>query len=353
MSLEPAPPSRDRTASWRDLVRTLAVVVVLSNAIALLLLLVDSDDSPAYCFTDSNVVGLCTFGLMNLLRIASRGRIGRPLASLIAVPVALVAGFQAGDLVGPAPVLSRFLHDPWHEWRPLAAAVILSIGGVIFVMRHRAASEHRAGLEAQRRQAAEARQGEALARLAMLQAQIEPHFLFNTLANVQSMIEREPRTAARMLDHLNRYLRSSLGRTRAPSSTCREELELIEALLAIAEIRLGGRLRYTLDLPQELRRARLPPLLLQPLVENALKHGIEPAVGGGEVAVECAKQNGELLLRVRDTGLGFPEGAPPGVGLSNVRARLTSLYGPDGHLALYRNEPRGTIAEIRLPLLLE
>jgi len=165
------------------------------------------------------------------------------------------------------------------------------------------------------------------------------------------MLERDPRTAGHMLDHLNRYLRASLGRTRKPSSTCAEELELIEALLAIAAIRLGSRLRYELRLPEELRQARLPPLLLQPLVENALKHGIEPAVEGGQIEVDCAAPDGRLVLRVRDTGMGFTECAPAGVGLANIRARLASLFGTEGELALYRNEPRGTVAELTLPLM--
>jgi len=235
----------------------------------------------------------------------------------------------------------------------LASTVLLVAAALVFGVRSYAASNYRARLEAQLRQVAEARRGEALARLALLQAQIEPHFLFNTLANVQSMIEREPRTAARMLDHLNSYLRGALGRTRGPSSTCWHEMELIEALLAIAAIRLGVRLRYKFELPEELRKARLPPLLLQPLVENALKHGIEPAVEGGEVEVVCGACDGRLVLTVRDTGMGFQEGAPAGVGLANIRARLESLYGEGGQLTLHRNEPRGTVAEIRLPLVLE
>ncbi|MBF3728005.1 histidine kinase, partial [Burkholderia pseudomallei] len=122
-----------------------------------------------------------------------------------------------------------------------------------------------ASLETQRREAAEARQAETAARLALLQAQIEPHFLFNTLANVQSLIERDPARASTMLDSLNRYLRASLGRTRKAASTLGEELELIEALLQIASIRLGERLRYAIDVPAPLRELAFSPLLLQPL----------------------------------------------------------------------------------------
>jgi LytS/YehU family sensor histidine kinase len=324
--------------------------LLVSNSIAVLLWVMLPGDSLLTHVKTANITGFSIWGSVYLMHYLSGGRISRLTASLIAGPAATFLSLEVSGLVGAPNPVARWLGDPWHQWRPVLTSLLLTFAALLFVMRHLAASEYRAGLDAHRRQAAEARQGEALARLALLQAQIEPHFLFNTLANVQSMVERDPRTASKMLDHLNRYLRASLGRTRAPISTCAEEIELIDALLAIAAVRLGNRLRYQLHLPTDLRRAHLPPLLLQPLVENALTHGIEPAVDGGEIEVECTAQHGGLVLRVRDTGIGFQEGAPAGVGLSNIRARLASLYGGDGHLMLCRNEPRGTIAELSLPL---
>ena len=183
-----------------------------------------------------------------------------------------------------------------------------------------------------------------------MQAQIEPHFLFNTLANAQSVIESEPKTAKLILEHLNQYLRVSLGRTRRSSSTLGEEMGLIDALLGIAGLRLGERLRYSVSIPQELRDARLPPLLLQPLVENALKHGIEPSLSGGEIRVDAREAEGLLCLRVTDTGVGMNTGSPEGVGLENVRGRLARLYGDRGRLAIYRHDPNGVVAEITMPL---
>lgn len=212
------------------------------------------------------------------------------------------------------------------------------------------AEGYRADLQSERRRAAEARQAETAARLALLQAQIEPHFLFNTLANVQSVIESDPRTARTILDHLNEYLRVSLGRTRHASSTLADELRLVSALLGIAGLRLGERLRYSIRAPEELSHALLPPLLLQPLVENALKHGIEPALGGGEIRVEIEARGDTLRLCVTDTGVGLNATSAEGVGLGNVRARLASLYGDRGKLALYGREPHGLVAEITMPL---
>jgi LytS/YehU family sensor histidine kinase len=205
-------------------------------------------------------------------------------------------------------------------------------------------------LERERRRAAEALHAETAARLGLLQAQIEPHFLFNTLANIHSLIKEEPETASLILEELNSYLRTSLRRTRVATSTVGEEIELIEALLAIAAARLRDRLQYTIRVSASLRETPLPPLLLQPLVENAIRHGIEPAVAGGSVEVEARGTPEALELTVKDTGVGFNAEAPQGVGLSNVRARLASLYEGRGKLEFYTNTPQGVIARLIIPV---
>jgi sensor histidine kinase YesM len=346
------PVSWPQSPPWwqRNPLRTLPVALALSIWAGLLVVVLDPTTSLLLEMEITSIIGLTAWGGGVAIARLGRKHINPLVSVMVASVLAIALGLSLAGYIGAHRSLAWWLQEPGRQWRPIASAVLLTVAAVTFVMRDRAASDYRMSLEAQLRQVAEARQGEALARLALLQAQIEPHFLFNTLANVQSMIERDPRTAARMLDHLNRYLRAALGRTRGPSSTCGEEMELIGALLAIAQIRLGQRLRHTLRLPEELRAASLPPLLLQPLVENALKHGIEPAVDGGEIEVACSTRAGRLVLTVRDTGMGFQEGAPPGVGLSNIRARLSSLYGTDGELTLHRNEPRGTVAQISLPL---
>jgi sensor histidine kinase YesM len=183
----------------------------------------------------------------------------------------------------------------------------------------------------------------------LLQAQIEPHFLFNTLAHVLSTVEREPPVAKAMLEHLTHYLRATLRRSRESEHRLGEELELVEALLAIAAMRLGRRLRYRIVVDPILREVLLPPMLLQPLVENAIRHGIEPAVDGGEIHVNGEQLGQELILRVTDDGKGLTGGSPEGVGLSNVRARLASLYGDKGRLSLFSNSAHGVVAELRLP----
>ncbi len=187
--------------------------------------------------------------------------------------------------------------------------------------------------------------------LRMLQAQIEPHFLFNTLANVVSLIDREPKSAKTMMQHLTSSLRRSLQRSRKDVSTLAHEAEMLRDYLSILQMRLGPRLDFTIDIPEDLLKVPFPPMLLQPLVENAVKHGIEPKVEGGRISVKVEKSNGLLRLSVSDTGLGFSDTINAhGLGLENVRARLQALYSVGAGLILEENRPCGTTATIEVPL---
>jgi LytS/YehU family sensor histidine kinase len=191
------------------------------------------------------------------------------------------------------------------------------------------------------------------AQLQMLQAQIEPHMLFNTLANLQGLIGLDPARAQQMLEQLIVYLRATLITSRADSVTLADQFALMEAYLGLMQVRMGARLSYHLALPPALRSARVPPMLLQPLVENAIQHGLEPKVEGGHVAVSVREHEGVLTLEVADTGLGL--GAPgaragTGVGLANTRARLLGLYGGAARLELTEGAPCGAVARLTLPL---
>lgn len=192
------------------------------------------------------------------------------------------------------------------------------------------------------------------ARLAALQGQIEPHFLFNTLANVQYLLRHDADRADRMLQRLNAYLRASLPELRQVESTLGQELERLQAYLDIMQIRMGTRLDYVLDCPPELRCAALPTLSLATLVENALKHGLEPKPGGGRIVVRAARQDQQLLLTVEDDGLGFSEtgGGGSGVGLRNLRERLAALFGKQAELILAARPTGGVSASLQLPLKL-
>ncbi|MDW5418500.1 histidine kinase [Iodobacter sp. CM08] len=278
----------------------------------------------------------------------------RPWRFILVIPFGVLLGFKIANWLGAPDLLAYFWVNPSQQWRGIATAILLTASATGFFIVFYRAQTYRAQLAIEQQQSAEAKQSELAAQLALLQAQIEPHFLFNTLANVRSLITRDAPLAQAMLDHLNNYLRASLSRTRKRQVTLAEELDLVTALLAISQIRLGSRLRYQIDVPADLHAALLPPLLLQPLVENALEHGIEPAVEGGEVRIVADVAEQLLRLRVYDTGLGLDAGviqeSGDGVGLPNVRKRLENLYGGEGRLALYPNLPSGVISEIVLPL---
>jgi len=189
------------------------------------------------------------------------------------------------------------------------------------------------------------------AELKLMQAQVEPHFLFNTLASVQYLTETDPKEANRLLGHLIEYLRAALPHLRASSTTLRKEIGLAEAYLNILRMRMGARLTFTIDVPDELAMHPFPPNLLIPLVENAIKHGIEPTASGGTVAVRARREGGMLFITVEDTGRGLGSTSRSGgVGLANIRERLAALYGTKAQFSLERGVPAGARATLAIPL---
>lgn len=186
--------------------------------------------------------------------------------------------------------------------------------------------------------------------LRLLQAQIEPHFLFNTLSNIMSLLEREPEKGKTMLSDLTRYLRTSLSKTRRNVSTVGQEIALIQDYLKIFKVRMGERLRFQIEVPNDLNVRPFPPMLIQPLVENAIRHGLEPIIDGGQISIKAdITINGGIRVEVADTGLGFHEGNHHGIGLANIRERLESLYKGTAQLILEENKPSGLKAIIEVP----
>ncbi|WP_197047206.1 sensor histidine kinase [Paucibacter sp. KBW04] len=206
------------------------------------------------------------------------------------------------------------------------------------------------------------------AQLRLLQAQIEPHFLFNTLANVQSLIDLDAAKAKQMLEAFTDYLRASMSQMRQTDTSLGAELDMAQSYLTLLQIRMEERLRFRLELAPELRAAVLPPLLLQPLIENAIHHGLEPKVEGGEIVLSARAVHdalGEHLeICVDDDGLGLDAAksggrglgrkgrAGNGIALANIRSRLQTRYGENASLSL-QALPEGTRALLRLPLILQ
>ncbi len=191
----------------------------------------------------------------------------------------------------------------------------------------------------------------AMTTLRLLQAQIEPHFLFNTLSNVISLFDIDVNKAKQMLIDLNEYLRISLQRTRQEMITLDQELDLVRQYMDIFKIRLGDRLSYTIQNNTGDTNIVFPPLIIQPLVENSIKYGIEPEILGGSIEIDCQINNSVLEIVIADTGKGLDEGGNnAGIGINNVSQRLENIYGTMASLTLTQNHPSGIKATIKVPL---
>lgn len=236
--------------------------------------------------------------------------------------------------------------------------LVIAAGVAVLLYMVRTAAERRnaRALEEARRNEFIASSARMLAeaRLKALQAQIEPHFLYNTLANVVSLIGPRPAQAQHMLERFIDYLRASLAASRSEQATLSSETKLIAAYLDVLAVRMGERLRYRIELPDELSQFAIAPMLLQPVVENAIAHGLEPKVEGGEIVVSARIEGAHVCVQVSDTGVGLNEAAPAkpggGVGLSNLRERLRSLYAGEARLELLENQPCGMTVRLMLPL---
>jgi len=185
--------------------------------------------------------------------------------------------------------------------------------------------------------------------LKLLQAQVEPHFLFNTLSNILSLLEHDPESGRQMLENLTQYLRTSLIQSRKPANRLADEIGMIRTYLDIYKIRMGKRLSYTLDIPENVLNLEIPPMILQPLVENAIKHGLEPKIEGGEIRISACRKEGLLTLEVSDTGMGIKEKSATGVGTGNIRKRLASLFGDRAGLNFEDLAPSGLKAIVEIP----
>ncbi len=187
------------------------------------------------------------------------------------------------------------------------------------------------------------------AQLKLMQAQVEPHFLFNTLASVQFLTETDPPMAGQMLGHLLAYLRAALPQLRSDSSTLGQEIELARAYLSIMQMRMGSRLTFSVALPEHLRAVSFPPMLLMSIVENSVKHGIEPKADGGTIRIEAQQQGPMLTVSVIDSGQGLVGEIGQGVGLTNLRERLQALYGRRARFSLQAEPCAGARATIEMP----
>ena len=270
---------------------------------------------------------------------------------LASVLLGYALGTWIGDIYACESTFSMLSESPKRFWGFLASSMAISLGFLFFFYQR----EKSLSLQ---RQATEAR-------LRLLETQLEPHMLFNTLANLRALIAVDQDKAIDMLDRLNGYLRATLRASRSDEApqrphTLQDEFDRLNDYLEIMAVRMGPRLRFTLSLPPELARHPLPPLLLQPLVENAIRHGLEPHVDGGEIQVTAQSEGQTLVITVSDTGAGCAtepdsHATGGGFGMAQVRERLETAFGPapKGSERLQWQSASNQGTQIRLTLPLE
>jgi Histidine kinase len=270
---------------------------------------------------------------------------------LAIVVVGAILGYAAGNEIGNR-LTGLKLPGPFNaSWRETLSRVVIALVPAVtityFFQSRELIGLQRAAVERAERQAAEQQ-------LKLLESQLEPHMLFNTLANLRALISVDPARAQAMLDRLIAFLRASLAGSRTGAHTLATEFDRLRDYLALMEVRMASRLATRFDLGADTAEAQVPPFLIQPIVENSIKHGLEPKREGGRIEVSARREGDALVVRVRDTGVGAAAALAPGdggFGLAHVRERLATLYGAAAsfELAPAPDGEGGMLATVRLP----
>jgi sensor histidine kinase YesM len=348
--LPTAPPNRPTLRSFvLDVLRLLAY----NTAIAVFLTAVT--DYPWWVnFIYSQAIG-CSIAATLSLSCRLRRR-SRPNWNdvLVGLPFGAALGVTLGTWGNGFSLTTVFRLYPGAMLMAVATALVFGAIAAFYAHSRTRLREAEALAQAERLRRLEQEAAASRTELRLLQAQIEPHFLFNTLSNVVSLIDTDPAAARGMLLDLTALLRTALARTRRPAVKLGEELDLLRAYLGIMGRRMGPRLIWRIDADPATLEAQVPPLLVQPLVENALQHGLEPKPAGGTLLLSCRRVGKRIEIAVADDGVGFCEQsatsmANAGVGLDNVRRRLQSCYGGAATLRLDANPEGGVTARLSLP----
>ena len=341
-------PASDAMTAWAA-INSLFLTFVFDTIIALFLTALDFGGGFLINLIISQSIGLscCTSVLAAIYFFPAE----KPVLQAVRVAVALIVGSLCGSFLGT--ILSGLGPAVIFDKHGLFQLLILGVlfGSIItyfFSSREQiAASKVQIQEEKIKRLTSEKKAAEA--NLKLLQAQIEPHFLFNTLSTVLNFLDNDVEKGKSMLVDFTSYLRTSLVKIRRQRTTLIQEMEMIRAYLNIFKVRMGDRLKFAIDLPAHLADTPFPPMLLQPLVENAIKHGLEPKLEGGEILIKVETQKDILRLAVVDTGMGLTGDSHGGLGLSNVRERLESLYDDRASFMLEAHQPCGVKATIEVP----
>lgn len=345
--------SEGSETSARELLLSFARTTLFCTLIGMILWLLDLAEPVWAGFFISFAIGYS----LNTASILLHPRLLRHLHPLLATGLTTIAGLGTGLLIGGYVLTgdgSVFFFDD--DYSTIILGLFFGVLGIVYFTTQEQLKGTRAELADARAERLNVEKQHLETQLKLLQAQIEPHFLFNTLSNVVGMIRDQPETAEKTLLDLTTLLRASLKRTRTEETTLGDELAIVSALLEINRIRMGGRLKWSIVGDESLNALPLPPMLLQPLVENAVKHGIEPLEEGGTITIRLRSEDERLIISIEDTGIG-PGGPGPestGVGVANVQSRLAALYDTKhskrAMLTLTENDPQGMIATLSLPV---
>ena len=332
------------TKLWRELL----LVLAYNAAIALFLTAV-THYSLAVNLVYTQFIGFAIYGAVRGSGLLLGQARPRWVNSALGIPLGGLAGFVLATWARGLTLAEVLQAHPDAASIAAASALIFGVLAVWHFHDEARMLEAQAEARAERLQRSEQEALATRTELALLQAQIEPHFLFNTLSNIVGLVDIDAAAARRVLLDLTSLLRVALARTRRTDVTLAEELELLRAYLGIMAVRMGSRLDWRIDAEPSTLSARLPPLLVQPLVENAIRHGIEPKPEGGHVEIRCRADGDALVIDVDNSGCAFAADRQEGVGLANVRARLRACYGSRAALELEPHDGGGLTARIRLP----
>lgn len=329
-----------------NILRSLGINVVANTLIAVLLNAIGYGNGFTVTLIFSQCIGMSIY-FANLAVLPLFRKVSRPFHQVVLVMAAVLVGASFGTLFGAlvngiSPL--RFLR----EYFPYFAQIVLI--GLFFGLLISYIYISLGVISGEKVRRLEAEKNSVEAEFRLLQSQMEPHFLFNTLSNVLSLIDTDREKAKRMLESFTLFLRTSLLTARSRTVPLSQEWEIVRNYLRVFEVRMGDRLRYSLELAEKLRDFPVPPLLVQPLVENAIKHGLEPAPEGGELSVRAVLDGPVVRIFVVDSGIGLSESGPGnGIGLDNIRKRLDLAYHGRGRLLIEENEPRGMRVVIEIP----
>ncbi|MFH0728394.1 MAG: histidine kinase [Pseudomonadota bacterium] len=342
--------SNDSMDKGRLFLKDIGYTAVFNTVIAVFLTLLFRDHSFWNYLVMSQAIGLsiCTVSILAFVHL-------RPKTAgnqIVLVGCSILAGSFIGGSLGQwwtGLEMIRFFPRDSAPFRMGLLSLLFGSGVSYFFLSRRTLADTRDLVQQERIQRLTSEKLLTQAQLKMLQAQIEPHFLFNTLSNILSLLNTDVSKGKTMLQDLTRYLRASLAETRSPWTTLGGELDQAMAYLNIFKVRMGHRLEFRIDIDDGLRQAVFAPMLLQPLVENAVIHGIDPEIDGGNIRISAQREDTLLRVEITDTGCGFSEHPPAGMAITNIRERLKALYGKAGRLILAENRPRGVRAVIEVP----